>query len=323
MAVPGLPDSPAADLLDLGATWGWTHHPHLMQLLAELDISPTPQYSTGATAYETPQGVHRLPHPSGSAGYLRFAGGAAVLCRTLAERLPPACLQLNTRVTQLRHLPTGRVEVQALQGLQHLTCEAAAVLVAMPPRLVAHSIGFEPALPEPVLHAMRTVPTWMSHAMKGVLVYEKPFWRTQGWSGFAVSQTGPLVEIHDATPLSGAVGALFGFFAAPHALRAAPVAARKAAVLAQMARLFGPEAGSPLAYHELDWAQEPLTSAPGDEQPPLEVPLQGPEVLRQPQWAGALHWAGAETSASEWGRLDGAAESGHWAATQLLSILSS
>ena len=38
-------------------------------------------------------------------------------------------------------------------------------------------------------------------------------------------------------------------------------------------------------------------------------------------WEGRLYWAGAETSTSEWGRLDGAIESGQWAATQVLDFL--
>ena len=59
-------------------------------------------------------------------------------------------------------------------------------------------------------------------AMKSVVVYAEPFWRTRGWSGFAVSQLGPLVEIHDASPPDGGLGALFGFWAAGHPLRAAP-----------------------------------------------------------------------------------------------------
>ncbi|QNP54322.1 FAD-dependent oxidoreductase (plasmid) [Hymenobacter qilianensis] len=54
---------------------------------------------------------------------------------------------------------------------------------------------------------------------------------------------------------------------------------------------------------------------------PRSVPLQGPALLRQPAWAGRLHWAGAETSVSEWGRLDGAVESGRYAAAQVLRQL--
>ena len=316
LAVPARPGSPEAEWLDLGATWGWAHHPYLTRLLNELGLKPFVQPSAGATAYDTPQGVHRLPHPSGSAGYLRLAGGAAGLCRLLARQLPTASLRLGARATHLRQLPAG-IEVTVEQAGQVQTFPAAAVVLALPPRLVAHSLVFEPDLPAPVRQAMREVPTWMSHAMKSVVVYAEPFWRTQGWSGYAISQLGPLVEIHDASPESGRPGALFGFFAASHPLRAAPATERQAAVLSQLARLFGPQAATPLAYHELDWTQEPLTSAPGDEHAPQQVPLQGPEVLRQPLWDNTLLWAGAETSSSEWGRLDGAIESGQRAAGQV------
>jgi len=322
LAVPALPGTPRQKALDLGATWGWAHHPYLMRLLDELNIIPFEQPSAGATAYETDDAVHQLPHPAGSAGYLRFAGGAAVLCRALAEQLPTHAVQLNAPVTQLRQLPAGQgiaLRVGAGPGSRSYT--ARAVVLALPPRLVAHGLTFDPILPDSLLQTLRAVPTWMSHAMKVVVVYAEPFWRAQGWSGYAVSQPGPLVEIHDASPPEGQPGALFGFFATPHPLRTAPVAERQAAVLQQLQRLFGPLAGAPLAYYELDWSREPFTSVPGDEQPPRSVPLQGPSLLRQPAWAGALHWAGAETSTSEWGRLDGAVESGRYAAAQVLRQL--
>ena len=322
LAVPALPGSPEPDGLDLGATWGWDHHPHLMRLLGELAMVPFVQSSAGVTTYETPDAVHRLPQPAGSAGYLRFVGGAAGLCRALAGRLPAGAVQLNAPVTALRQLPAGQgIALRVGAGPGTRTCPAPAVVLALPPRLVAHSLAFDPALPAPLLHTLRAVPTWMSHAMKSVVVYAEPFWRAQGWSGYVGSQCGPLLEIHDASPPAGPLGALFGFFAAPHPLRQAPAPARRAAVLRQLERLFGPPAAVPLAYHELDWSREPFTSVPGDEQPPRSVPLQGPPLLREPTWAGTLHWAGAETSTSEWGRLDGAVESGRHAAAQVLRQL--
>ena len=152
------------------------------------------------------------------------------------------------------------------------TLTAPAVVLALPPRLAAHSLRFDPPLPPALHQTLRAVPTWMSHAMKSVAVYAEPFWRAAGWSGFAISQVGPLGEIHYASPASGPLGALFGFFEAGHPLRAAPAAARQAAVLAQLARLFGPPAAAPLAYHELDWTLEPLTSVPGDERRPRRCP---------------------------------------------------
>ncbi|TDN38889.1 FAD-dependent oxidoreductase [Hymenobacter sp. UV11] len=323
LAVPALPGSPEGEGLDLGATWGWSHHPYLLALYQQLGLQPFVQPSTGATVYETAADTHRLPHhPSGSAGYLRLPGGAGALCRTLAQQLPAGSLLLCTRVTQL-HAPAGHTDVvvEALHEGAPRTYRGSAVIVALPPRLAAHSLHFTPGLPVALQQALRDVPTWMAHSMKAVAVYATPFWRADGWSGFGASQRGPLGEIHDASPVSGPLGALFGFFAPLHPLRDAPRAQRQAAVVQQLGRLFGPAALHPLAYHELDWSQEPLTSIPGDEQLPDQIPLQGPVLLRQPYWEGRLYWAGAETSTSEWGRLDGAIESGHWAATQVLAGL--
>ncbi|WBA44157.1 flavin monoamine oxidase family protein [Hymenobacter canadensis] len=319
LAVPALPGHPEAEWLDLGATWGWAHHPHLLALAAELGLPFFEQPSTGATTYETPTDVHRLPQRAGSAGYLRLPGGAAALCRALARELPAASLHLNTSVTALHYLPApDRVAVTAVHNGEPRTYLAAAVLVALPPRLAAHSLQFSPPLPALLQQTLRAVPTWMAHSMKVVAVYAEPFWRGAGWSGFAVSQAGPLAEIHDASPATGGVGALFGFFATPHPLRAAPAPERQAAVVQQLGRLFGAPARTPLAYHELDWARQPFTSVPEDAAAPTQVPLQGPALLRQSCWNGTLRWAGAETSASEWGRLDGAVEAGLWAAQQLL-----
>ena len=323
LAVAALPGAPAEEVLDLGATWGWSHHSYLLELCRELDLQPFVQPSDGATAYETAAGTHHLPdHPSGSKGYLRLPGGTAALCRTLARQLPPDSLLLNARVTRL-HAPAdhANVVIEMLHEDIPLTYRGSAVIVALPPRLAAHSLHFTPDLPTALRQALQGVPTWMAHSMKAVAVYATPFWRADGWSGYGASQRGPLGEIHDASPATGPLGALFGFFSPMHPLRNAPLAQRRAAVVQQLGRLFGPAALRPLAYHELDWSREPLTSIPGDEQPPDQIPLQGPAQLRQPWWEGRLYWAGTETSISEWGRLDGAIESGQWAATQVLILL--
>ncbi|MFD2787895.1 flavin monoamine oxidase family protein [Hymenobacter rubripertinctus] len=313
-----VPAGPAGRGVDLGATWGWPHHPRLVALARELGLAPFEQFSAGAIAYEVGGTVHRLPQASGSAGYLRFPGGAAALAQAVAAALPAGTVRLNARVTRLRQV-SGGVAVEAEEHGRPSTYRAAAVVVALPPRLAAHRLHFEPELPAAVRAAQREMPTWMSHAMKSVVVYEEPFWRGQGWSGFAVSQLGPLTEIHDASPPEGRPGVLFGFFAGPHPLRRAAPAARQAAVVAQLARIFGPAAAQPLAYEELDWTREPFTSTPADAAPPSSVPLQGPAILAQPLWHNTLHWAGAETATGEWGRLDGAIEAGQRAAAQVLA----
>ncbi|GAC1603005.1 MAG: hypothetical protein NVS3B25_31460 [Hymenobacter sp.] len=77
LVVPARSGSPEAEGVDLGATWGWHHHPHLMRLLDELAMTPFVQPSAGATTYETPDAVHRLPQPgtcAWPAGRLPCAG---------------------------------------------------------------------------------------------------------------------------------------------------------------------------------------------------------------------------------------------------------
>lgn len=61
-------------------------------------------------------------------------------------------------------------------------------------------------------------PTWMAGHAKVVAIYERPFWRDSGLSGFVSSRVGPLQEIHDASPEAGS-GALFGFLGIPVEVR--------------------------------------------------------------------------------------------------------
>lgn len=59
----------------------------------------------------------------------------------------------------------------------------------------------------------------MSAQAKYVAVLDKPYWRDECYSGFAISHKGPLVEIHDAT--MNDQFALFGFIGlpAPHRMK--------------------------------------------------------------------------------------------------------
>ena len=91
---------------------------------------------------------------------------------------------------------------------------ADAVILALPPRLVAHHIEFSPSLPENLMTDIVIKPTWMAGQAKVVAVYDRPFWRELGLSGYVLSAVVPLEEIYDASPNKGS-GALFGFFGMP------------------------------------------------------------------------------------------------------------
>lgn len=91
-----------------------------------------------------------------------------------------------------------------------------------------------------------------AHA-KVLAVYNKPFWREAGLSGDGVSQTGPLGEIHDASPQSGSSGALFGFASIPPSTRANQGYDLGRASVEQLAAMFGPEAAKPRNVFLKDW----------------------------------------------------------------------
>ncbi len=134
LAVSAVPGAAEQEALDLGATWGWSHQSYLLNLCEELDLKPFVQPSTGATAYETAAGTHRLPHhPSGSTGYLRLPGGAAALCRSLARELPAGNLLLDTQVTRLSApAEQAGIVVEALHEGVLRTYQGSAVIVALP-----------------------------------------------------------------------------------------------------------------------------------------------------------------------------------------------
>lgn len=85
---------------------------------------------------------------------------------------------------------------------------ADAVILALPPRVVAQNFSFCPQLPPDFMAGMVDKPTWMASQAKVIAVYERLFWREHGLSGLASSWEGPLQEIHDASPDTGA-GAFF------------------------------------------------------------------------------------------------------------------
>ncbi|GAA3332831.1 hypothetical protein GCM10020331_094480 [Ectobacillus funiculus] len=80
------------------------------------------------------------------------------------------------------------------------------------------TLNFSPSLPPNLITDIVKKPTWMAGQAKVVAVYDRPFWRELGLSGYVLSAVGPLEEIYDASPNKGP-GALFGFFGMPPAAR--------------------------------------------------------------------------------------------------------
>ncbi|MDF0604935.1 FAD-dependent oxidoreductase [Neisseriaceae bacterium TC5R-5] len=305
----GASPSGQAPFLDLGAAWVWPEmNPRLTHWIKRLELDLFEQHSQGATLMELPQNeVRRYANSfAQQPASMRLLGGTYSLINALYASLTDTLLLLETRVTQIRKLPEGGTELtlQEPNGSQQLI--AASVIFTLPPRLLAEQLQWQPALPSALNSNWQRSPTWMAGQAKLVAVYKEAFWRQQGLSGDAMSQVGPLVEIHDASDVAGEQPALFGFVGVPANWRAklgeAELIQRS---LQQLGRIFGPEAAQPEWCYLQDWAQEIDTATAADALPANHHPSSQSRHLPAP-WHGQVYLAGTEFAADFPGYLEGA-----------------
>jgi len=286
------------DRFDLGPTWFWPEQQReLHRLVDEMGLQRFAQYDEGDMLYERAPGEA----PVRMRGYvsapqsMRLVGGMNALTDALRGRLRTTRIVTGQTVRRLRNT-ADHVEVESVDGAgASTTWRAAHVLLALPPRLAAAGIVYEPALPAPLARAWAATGTWMAPHAKYVAIYDEPFWRAQGLSGSARSGSGPLGEIHDAS-MPGGSAALFGFLGVPaRTRRRLTEDVLLTHCRAQLTRLFGPKADAPRAEFIKDWSKDALTATPADLDAggdhghiPAPAPASGP-------WQGRL---GA--IASEW-----------------------
>lgn len=173
-------------------------------------------------------------------------------------------------------------------------------------------IEFEPALPE---KGEWLAKTWRMGALsKAFVAYEKPFWRSSGLSGEALTDTGTVFITFDVSPDDSGPGILMAF-CDPRVYDNFSPEARRDRVVRQLVDLYGPQAGAPIDYVDHCWGTEPF--APGGPNPAVPPYASGSygSALAEPH--GRVHWAGVET-AGEWaGTMNGAVLTGQRAAEQV------
>jgi monoamine oxidase len=317
-----VPNRPELGRFDLGPTWFWPQFENTINRLAkELKLETFEQYAKGAMLSERFQNepAERFILPDNSyAKSIRFIGGVQSLIDAIADTLPTGIIELETRVTAIRQDDAGSITVEAdLAGEQRKVVTAEAVILALPPRIVARHIEFTPALPPNLMTELVNKPTWMAAQAKVVAIYERPFWRELGLSGFVSSRIGPLQEIHDASPETGA-GALFGFFGIPAKMRQ-ELSEEKMSTLVvdQLVRLFGDSAQHVSAILYKDWSEESKTAVLEDFDPLTNFPSYG-RISQADSWEKKLIFAGTETSSQFGGHLEGALQSAEQAVFEIM-----
>ncbi|MCK7626082.1 FAD-dependent oxidoreductase [Streptomyces sp. RS10V-4] len=262
-------------------------------------------------------GLDPLINVVGGAQQDRVVGGTQRIALQLAQQLADRVV-LEAPVTDIDWQPTATsgVRVTTRRGP---TVRARRAVIAVPPPLAAR-IRFAPGLPGDRDQLVQRMP--MGRVIKVNVAYDEPFWRHAGLSGQANSTRRPFGTVFDNTPHDGSCGVLVGFLEGRHADTGSRMdpAERRALVIDDLVGYFGPKARTPLAYLERDWAEEEFSrGCYGAFAVPGTLTRFGP-ALRRP--VGPLHWAGTETATRWAGYLDGAAESGHRVADEILPALS-
>ncbi len=316
-------NSTAVDRFDLGPTWFWpTLQPQLNQLVQGLGLKCFPQHEQGEMLLERAA----VSAPARMRGYvseppgMRLVGGMQSLVDSICGYIDPQRIRTGRRAKALRY-NGERIEIDSEEGCgRRESFVAKHVWLALPPRIAARDLEFEPELPHALQRQWSATPTWMAPHAKYLAVYDRPFWREDGLSGEARSLVGPLGEIHDAS-MPGGSAALFGFFSLPANQRCSePIERLYANCREQLIRLFGLPAAAPAAEFIKDWALEPFIATHADWLGVQRHADSPDETARFGSWQGRLRGIASEWSTHFPGYLAGAIEAAEGAVMSLTEL---
>ena len=288
-------------LLELGIEAVWAAQPEDLSLLHVLFYI----HSAGS--------LELLFDTEGGAQQDRFVGGSQLIPVRMAETLGEREVVLGAPVRRIEHGADG-VTVHA----DGAVARGRRAILAIAPTL-AGRIAYDPPLSGYRDQLTQRMP--LGTVAKCMALYSEPFWRSEGLSGQATSDRGPVRLTYDNSPPDGSPGVLLGFLEGRHARELGRMRPeeRRTAVIDCFARIFGPRAASPDDYVERLWAEEEWTrGCYGCHMPTGAWTSYGP-ALHAP--IGPLHWAGAEYAHVWSGYMDGAVRSGDAAAAEVLELL--
>ncbi len=295
-----------AGAYDLGPAWIWPGiQPRTAQLVRMAGVVVYEQADRGGFIHQDhrgrtqriAQGFRQEP-PS-----MRVRGGIDSLLASVARKCPSGGIHLDHAVRRIAVTDHG-VEVSAEHAGATVKITADRVALALSPRLLAE-IEITPKMPVALNARLLAVPTWMAGHAKALALYDTALWRAAKLSGSAVSQCGPLSEIHDASLPGAAEAALVGFFGWDAAQREAQRATLIEQVAAQLGVLFGAPAASPRAVILRDWSTERWTATAADRETPASHPEYRFIPLPDP-WGSRLRLCGSESAPEFGGYLEGA-----------------
>ncbi|RKO84392.1 hypothetical protein BDK51DRAFT_37581 [Blyttiomyces helicus] len=286
--------------IDLGGAWLWPHDSRALALAADLH-------------------VETLPQPGGSDGEARVQGGMSRLVAAVEHAiraLPHVQLRVClSTVAESVKIDNAGVVVTA----DNLVLRAQHVLVALPPRLAAHSLSLP--IDEGRREAMLRQPIWMGAMGKVGVEFAKPWWRSSPRFNIntAFLPGSAIKQMLDAS--SDTAYAIVAFVVPPDDAGAMPALVDSVVrdLGALQRRVSGSEDAA-IAVVSHSWRHDPFVFAPGPGSP-FEHPRDGRDALRAPLrdecGRARVFFAGSETDGFAPGYLDGAVRAGERAAVEI------
>ncbi|CAM3948315.1 FAD-dependent oxidoreductase [Flavobacterium antarcticum] len=296
--------------VEMGATWFNDSHHNLLQLLDELGLDYFEQYMEGTVFYQPDVNapVQSIQIPKQAPSY-RISKGSSHLIEVLNSKISPDDIVFDAKVTKISF---GENSVQVTADK---TFQGTQVVLALPPKLWAKNITFEPTLPQQLIKIGKETHTWMEDSIKVALTYKMPFWQDKKQSGALFSNAGPMTELYDHCNHERSTYALCGFMST--SFKSLEAAARKQKVIEQLQNAFGTVATDFIDYHESIWSHEEHTFATSES---LLFPHQnnGNSIFRTTYFDHRLFISSSESATEFAGYMDGAVAAGNRVGNEII-----
>ena len=287
--------------IEMGATWFSKLHPHLFQLLDELELGYFKQHTQGISLFETmsfvpPQKfeISEFEEPS-----FRIKGGTQKLIEKLAEKIGWHNIKTETKVIAINEVGNQMEVLDQNETVYIADC----VITTLPPNLMVNTLSFNPPLPEKLVNLAKKTHTWMGESIKFAVEYATPFWKENNYSGTLFSQASIITEMYDHSTFDNTGYALKGFLNGSTSILS--LEERKTKVITQLEKLFGSDAENYITYNEKVWRDEPLTFSNYDHLV-MAHENNGHQLYQNSFLNNKLYISGSETALQNPGYMEGA-----------------
>lgn len=232
----------------------------------------------------------------------RLKNGPSDLCQSIAESIGEKNIILNNPVKAIRINKNGDINIDSEKAIGSYKV----ALCAMSPAAVKQ-IMFDP--PRSILRERFLQNSPMGRVIKIQIVYEKPYWLENGFSGQVMSNLYPISYTIDNSPSDRSCGVLAAFVCTSQAQKfMSPEVDRENTVAEVINELFGIDFPKPQEVFIEDWAENKWIGGSYGAYFPPGVLSRMSEILETQEHP--IYWCGAEYGKEHPCQIEGALESG-------------